>query len=248
MKIFSRDQIAQIDRHTRIEEPVSEIDLMERASKALAEWIIANYSTASKIAVFAGPGNNGGDALAVARILAGLKFPIDVYLPDFGSHRSEASLINLERVKAMLVIPVSEVIEGNKFSCLSKYDLILDGLYGSGLNRPLTGFASSVIEWINASGVEVVSIDLPSGLLCDENLNNTGSIVRATCTLTLEFPKLALFFSENEPYFGIWKVVPFGLSRKVIDETKTNHFFLDQATVSSILKRRKISHSRKSAD
>ena len=240
MKIFSRDQLAQIDRQTRIEEPVSEIDLMERASKALAEWLSANYSTGSKIAVIAGPGNNGGDALAVARILADLNFPIAVYLPDLGRSRSEASQINLERVKSMLVIPVKEVVEGNEFPLLSNYDLILDGLYGSGLNRPLTGFAGSVTEWINKSGVEVVSVDLPSGLLCDENLRNTGPIVRATYTLTLEFPKLALFFSENEPYFGNWKVVHFGLNKKLIDEAKTDYFFLDQVTASALLKKRKI--------
>ncbi len=240
MKIFSRDQIPEIDRKTRIEEPVSEIDLMERASIALAEWLSANYPTVSKIAVFAGPGNNGGDALAVARILAGLNFPIDVYLPDLGHQRSEASRINLERVKLMRVVPVIEVIEGNEFPPLSGYDLLLDGLYGSGLSRPLTGFACSVVDWINESGVEVVSIDLPSGLFCDDNIYNDGSIVRATFTLTLEFPKLALFFCENEPFFGRWEVVPFGLNKRIIDETKTDYFFLDQGTVFSIVKRRKI--------
>jgi NAD(P)H-hydrate epimerase len=140
----------------------------------------------------------------------------------------------------MSVIPVVEVREGTAFPILAVYDLIIDGLYGSGLNRPLTGFAGSVIDWINGAGLEVVSIDLPSGLLCEDNLYNDGSIVRATCTLTLEFPKLSLFFSENEPFFGNWEIVTFGLSKKVMDETRTNYVFLDQETVSSILKRRKI--------
>ena len=86
----------------------------------------------------------------------------------------------------------------------------------------------------------MVAIDLPSGLLCDENLYNFGSIIRATYTLTLQFPKLSLFFRENEPYFGNWEVISIGLSEKAIDETKTNLFFLDQESVSPILKRRKI--------
>ncbi|HWR99514.1 MAG TPA: NAD(P)H-hydrate epimerase, partial [Prolixibacteraceae bacterium] len=158
MKIFLKDQIAQIDRQTITEEPVSETGLMERASNALAEWLIANYSTSSKIAVIAGPGNNGGDALAVARILSGLHFSIDLILPDFGRKRSEASQINLDRLTAMQSVPVVEVTESTGFPLLSKYDLIIDGLYGSGLSRPLTGFAGTVIGWINESGVEVISV------------------------------------------------------------------------------------------
>jgi NAD(P)H-hydrate epimerase len=86
----------------------------------------------------------------------------------------------------------------------------------------------------------VVAIDLPSGLLCDENRFNSGAIVRATVTLTLEFPKLALFFRENEPYFGIWKIVKFGLSPKAVDEIPSPRFFVEQERVSSILKKRKL--------
>ncbi|MCL6103538.1 MAG: NAD(P)H-hydrate dehydratase [Bacteroidetes bacterium] len=240
MKIFSREQLMQIDRRTIMEEPISEIDLMERASKALADWLITYYPPATRIAVFAGPGNNGGDAMAVARLLAGLNFPVDLYLPALGRKRSGASLINLERLKEIGYVPIVDLNNRTEFPDLTNYDLLLDGLYGYGLNRPLEGFACEVIDWINQSGVEVVSVDLPSGLLSEENSSNTGSIIRATYTLTLEFPKLSLFFSENGPFFGNWEVIPFGLSEKAIDETKTKLFFLDQESVSAILKRRKI--------
>lgn len=240
MKIFSSEQIPQIDRQTLIDETITEIDLMERASKALAGWLVTNYTPLSKIAVFAGPGNNGGDSLAVARILAGLGYRIEVYLPALGRKRSEASLINQERLKELSSVAVVELREGEELPVLKNYDLILDGLYGSGLSRPLEGFACDVIDLINRSGVEVISIDLPSGLFCDENQYNSGPIVRATVTLTLGFPKLSLFFSENEPYFGKWEVIRFGLSQKAIDGTATNQFYLDQEIVSPILKRRKM--------
>jgi len=240
MKIFSREQIALIDKQTRDLEPISEIDLMERASMALAGWIQASYPVTTRIAVFAGPGNNGGDALAVARILATLHFSVVVYSPDLGRHRSEASQINLERLKEFSGTEVIEISEHSGFPTLLNFDLLLDGLYGAGLNRPLEGFASRVIDWINDSDVEVVSIDLPSGLLCDENQYNTGSIVRADFTLTLEFSKLALFFSENEQYFGKWVIVPFGLNSKALEETNSNLHFLDQKGVSILLKRRKM--------
>ncbi|MEI6274388.1 MAG: NAD(P)H-hydrate dehydratase [Prolixibacteraceae bacterium] len=240
MKIFSRDQISQIDRQTRNDEPIAEIDLMERASQALVEWLVTYYSPRTQIAVIAGPGNNGGDALAVARMLSGLGYRIDLFLPSLGRNRSGASLINIERLKETTSVPVMELKEGEELPVLDKYDLILDGLYGSGLSRQLEGFACILIDWINRSGVEVVSIDLPSGLLCDENLYNSGGIVKAAKTLTLEFPKLCLFFRENEPYLGSWEVIKFGLSEKAIQATKTDLFFLDKDSVSPMLKRRKL--------
>jgi len=240
MKIFSREQISLIDRQTRELEPISEIGLMERASVALAGWIQASYPVTTRIVVITGPGNNGGDALAVARILATRGYSIVVYLPDLGRQRSEASLINLKRLNEFPEVIVIEINESLDFPDLSGFGLVLDGLYGAGLNRPLEGFASRVIDWINDSDLEVVSIDLPSGLLCDENQYNTGSIVRADFTLTLEFPKQALFFSENEQYFGKWVIVPFGLNSNVMEETNSNLHFLDQKGVSILLKRRKM--------
>jgi len=98
MKIFSSEQISQIDRQTLIDEPIAEIDLMERASEALTDWLQAHYPPSCVVAVFAGPGNNGGDAIAVARMLAGLNYHVDLYLPQIGRKRSDASLINLARL------------------------------------------------------------------------------------------------------------------------------------------------------
>ena len=240
MKIFSSEQIAQIDRQTLIDEPIAEIDLMERASEALTDWLHAHYPPSCTVAVFGGPGNNGGDAIAVARMLAGLNYRVDLYLPQFGRKRSDASLINLARLKEISTVPVIELNEADAYPSLNRYDLVIDGLYGSGLSRPLEGFACDVIDLINRSVVEVVSIDLPSGLFCDENQYNSGPIVRATVTLTLEFPKRSLFFRENEQYFGRWEIIRFGLSQKAIDGTTTNQFYLDQEFVSPILKRRKM--------
>ncbi len=240
MKIFSSEQIARIDRQTRTEESVSEVGLMERASLALAGWVLAKYPVLARIAVFAGPGNNGGDVLAVARMLAGQDYKVTVFLPLLGRRRSEASQANLERLNETTVVKLVELHEGGEWPDLSCYDMLLDGLYGAGLNRPLEGFAGKVVEFINQSGVEIVSIDLPSGLLCGENRFNTGAIVKATHTLTLEFPKLSLFFRENEPYFGKWEVVKFGLSERAIQEVETPYTFLDQQQITSILKRRTI--------
>lgn len=239
MKIFSKEQLAQIDRRTIEEENIPETELMERASLALAGRIETYYPPSSKVAVVAGPGNNGGDALAVARILSGHYYTVDVYLPELGGTRTIASQIYLDRLRDGGKVRITELREQVDFPGLAEYDFILDGLYGSGLSRPLAGFAATVIGWINGSGKEVLSIDLPSGLMCDENRYNQGAILRATRTLTLEFPKLSLFFRENEPFFGNWTIVPFGLSPKAAEETATSMFFLDQESAAALLKHRK---------
>jgi NAD(P)H-hydrate epimerase len=240
MKIFSREQLAKIDRRTREEEPIAEVDLMERASVALSEWLMEHYPASTRIAIFAGPGNNGGDALAMARMLSHRNYKVSVYLPTIGRQRSEASQINLTRLMETTPVPHVEIGDPSELPELSVFDLVVDGLFGSGLNRPLEGFAAIVIDHINRSAKEVVAIDLPSGLLCDENRFNNGAIVKATHTLSLEFPKLSLFFRENEPYFGKWEVVKFGLSQQAIREVETLYTFLDQQQVASILKRRTI--------
>ena len=243
MKIFSREQISIIDRQTKILEPILEIDLMERASDALVDELILQSSASDRIAVVAGMGNNGGDALAIARILLEINYSVDVYLPELGGKRSEANQINLERLKMMDGVSFIYLNSQKDFHDLDKYDFLVDGLYGSGLNRPLDGFVCEVISWMNASGVEIISIDLPSGLMCDENPEHNDSIVRATQTLTVGFPKLSLFFRENEPFFGQWNLVQFGLSETAIAETKTNYHWLVQSDVFPILKsRNRFSH------
>jgi NAD(P)H-hydrate epimerase len=239
MKIFSRDQIALVDKLTIEMEPISEIDLMERASVALTQWIQIHYPDARHIAVVAGSGNNGGDALAVARLLCGPKCSVHVFLPEQGRPRSRSAQTNLDRLQDFESVRIFSPEDGSELPDLRGYSVLLDGLYGSGLNRPLKGFDAEVVEWINRSGIEVVSIDLPSGLFCDENLYNDGPVVKATTTLTLEFPKLALFFAENSMFFGRWVVIPIGLSRKAIADTQSDLFFVNQQDVKILLKPRK---------
>jgi NAD(P)H-hydrate epimerase len=240
MKIFSREQIARIDQQTKMLEPIAEIDLMERASEALADSLIEQVSSNARFAVVAGLGNNGGDALAAARILLESNHFVDVYLPELGGKRSEANQINLERLKMMHGVSLIYLNSPKDFLRLDKYDFLVDGLYGSGLNRPLDGFICEVISWMNASGVEIISIDLPSGLMCEGNPDHNDAIVRATKTLTLGFPKLSLFFSENAPFFGKWDIVQFGLHETAIEETETIYNLMGQSDVFPLLRRRNI--------
>lgn len=244
MKFFATSQIADLDQYTIENEPIEAIDLMERASEQLDIWIESNYDISHRIAVFAGPGNNGGDALAVSRMLAEENYRVDVFIPDSEKKFTESFMINLDRLRGILQVKTIPWNDEGVLPTLSDYDLIIDGLFGSGLTRPLSGFPAKLVKHLNHSGIPIISIDIPSGLMGEDNTgNDPEAIIRATCTLTFQFPKLSFFFRENEQFIGKWEVLPIGLHPKGIEQTETPWHYSDIKTMVSILKPRgKFSH------
>ena len=244
MKIFTTSRIADLDQYTIVNEPIEAIDLMERASFKVAEWIFLHYESACRIAVFAGPGNNGGDALAVSRMLGVKSFKVDVFVPGKEKKMSDGLLINLERLKGFAELKILRWIPDEPLPLLGEYDLIIDGLFGSGLTRPLTGFAAQLVGYLNQSGKPIISIDLPSGLMGEDNRqNDPEAIIQATATLSFQFPKLSFFFRENQQFTGDWEVLPIGLHPAGIDSMETIWHYSDYSSMVSLVKpREKFSH------
>lgn len=244
MKIFTNSQAAQIDQYTIAHEPIASIDLMERAASKLADWMTGHFQINARIAVFAGPGNNGGDALAVARILAFRDFNVNVLIPLFGGKTTEAFSVNLERIEKQTESNITFIRSDEPLPDLGDYDYIIDGLFGSGLSRPLSGFPALLVQHVNLSGIPVIAIDIPSGLMGEDNTtNDPENIIRAAQTLTLQHPKLSFFFRENERFTGKWEVLAIGLHQVAIDQTPTPWYYSDLKTMASILKpREKFSH------
>lgn len=244
MKIFETRQIAEIDASTMACEPISEAGLMERASMVVADWIIARFAPGTMVAVVAGPGNNGGDALVVARLLALCSWPVDLYIPELGRTTSALYQLNLKKVETLQNISVKKITGNDPWVDLSDYDLIVDGLFGSGLKRPLAGFAAQVVQFINASPAQVVSIDIPSGLMGEESRNPMAdNVVKANYTLSFQFPKLSFMFRENDDFVGKWEILPIGLDTATIAQTITPWFFTDDTVARSLLiERKKFAH------
>ena len=244
MKIFVTDQIRQLDALTIEREPISSVDLMERAARAITQALTERWSTDTTFTVFAGPGNNGGDALAVSRLLAQKGYRISVYLFNIGKKLSDDCAVNADRLKELSGIDFHEVTSQFVFPKLTADDVIIDGLFGSGLNKPLAGGFALLVKSINASPARVVSIDLPSGLMGEDNTyNQLAHIVRADWTLTLQQPKLAFLFAENAPYVGEWQVLDIGLNQSAIDELPTSFYLSDASASAALLKpRNKFAH------
>ena len=219
MKIFTSNQIRELDKYTIEHEPVKSIDLMERASVAVVRAIAGRWPSGVPVVVFAGPGNNGGDALAVARLLADGGYQVQAFLFNISGHLSADCAENRQRLADRKGKPLlTEVTQDFEPPRLESGTLVVDGLFGSGLNKPLAGGFASLVKYINASAAQVVSIDVPSGLMTEDNTYNVrANIIRADVTLTLGQLKLSFLFPENQQFLGHVQVLDIGLSSEGID-------------------------------
>lgn len=244
MKLFTCKQIAEIDQLTMKLEPISSLDLMERASGQVAEWVIHHTEIERDIYIFAGPGNNGGDALAVARLLAWCNFRCTVWLVDFGREVKDDLAFNMQRLEDQNKVILKKIDSESEIPDIPASTVIIEGLFGSGLTKPLSGLAKLIVESINRSGATVISIDMPAGLFGEDNANNDFSaIIRAKHTLTFQFPKLSFLFPENDLFVGNWEVLPIGLHPEAILRTESKYFNLAKTFISGTLRKRaKFSH------
>lgn len=218
MKILTGAQIRELDQYTIDHEPIASIDLMERASRAITQAITTRFESTTPVVVFAGPGNNGGDALAVSRMLSEKGYIVDAYLFNIHGTLSDNCEKNRDRLKSEgLVHSYTEVTSNFDPPKLTQQTLVIDGLFGSGLNKPLTGGFASLVKYINQSTARVVSIDMPSGLMAEDNsANNSAAIIRADLTLTLQFKKLSMYYADCQQYLGKVQVLDIRLSKEYV--------------------------------
>lgn len=242
MKILSVEQIREADAYTIQHEPIASIDLMERASRAFINWFCKNFETGNfKVKIFCGLGDNGGDGLAIARMLQPLGYDLEVFVVKYSDKTSENFQINQKRLERQLTI---NYIENEYFTLhFSENDVIIDALLGSGLSRSIEGLLKSVIENINRSEVTIISVDMPSGLFADKSNNSTDTIIKAIHTVAFQLPKLAFMLPQNEEFVGEWHIVDIGLHKDFIQNTETRCHFSTPKEVEKLIKpRKKFSH------
>jgi len=233
MKIFTGIQIKELDQYTIEHEPVASIDLMERAARAITRAICERWTNRTPFIVFAGPGNNGGDALAVARLLAEEGYRVEAFLFNVSGSLSDDCAKNRQRlVESKRLKGFTEVTIDFDPPQLTAETVVVDGLFGSGLNKPLAGGFASLVKYINQSAAKVVSIDVPSGLMTEDNTHNvSANIVRADLTLTLQQKKLSMLFADMQPYIGRLRVLDIRLSSDYINRTEATFQMLEEVDV-----------------
>lgn len=239
IKIFATDKVKELDQYTIQHEPISSIDLVERAATVFIHEFCRHYSKQTRIVVFAGQGNNGADALAIARMLNDESYNVETYLFNPTNHLSPDCETNKHRLLNMDRVEFTEIVADFVPPMLSDRDVVIDGLFGSGLNRPLTGGFAAVVNYINQSEATIVSIDIPSGLFGEDNRHNDmEAVIKAHQTLTFSFPKLAFLLPENEKYVGEWKILDIGLHPEIIEAAPSAYTLVTEDDISYALKTR----------
>ncbi|KXX66987.1 bifunctional ADP-dependent NAD(P)H-hydrate dehydratase/NAD(P)H-hydrate epimerase [Flammeovirga sp. SJP92] len=244
MKLFTAEQIRAWDKYTIENEPISSIDLMERAATKLTDWYLENCSNFKEVTIFCGVGNNGGDGLVMGRLLSNEGCNVTCYIVHFSENQSKDFQENLERLPKR--VSCHHIINEEDIPSLEKDTVVIDCIFGSGLSRAPKGITQKTIVTINQSNAPVISIDIASGLYADHYSSHFNSIIEADITLTLETPKLSMLFVENAKNVGEMIVIPIQLSNQYLSETHSKHFFSTEDVVKQIYKpRTKFDHKGK---
>ncbi len=242
MKILSAQQIRQADQHTISHEPIRSIDLMERAAAVCAARIQQYSPAGTPIIIICGKGNNGGDGLAIARLLSATGYQVQVCILDYTPHESEDFTANLERLTDQAAAAIWRIATASDI-VLPAGSIVIDAILGTGINKPAEGLIADTIRRINDSGLRIISIDVPSGLRTDEPTSAKDAVVRAWRTLTFQQPKLAFMFPESGEYTGEFDVLDIRIDTSFIPESTCTYFYVSASTLQPLLKTRsKFSH------
>ena len=243
MKIPNIQDARAADAYTIENEPISSVDLMERAATQVYFWLMKKLKSKEvSIKVFCGMGNNGGDGLVLACLLATQDIYTQVYILHVSEHFSHDCEVNYERLKEIPEVPMFGIFSKDDFPKISDDEIIIDALFGSGLSRPLEGLAAELVNHINDNNAIRIAIDIASGLNGDA-INNGGVIFRPDYTLSMQFPKMAFLYPENEPFVGKWDVLDIKIHPDYIENVETANFYTTAEVIKPLLhKRGKHSH------
>jgi hydroxyethylthiazole kinase-like uncharacterized protein yjeF len=239
LPLLIAEQIRQADAYTIAHEPISSIDLMERASKAFVGWFINHFPDKKQtISFYCGTGNNGGDGLAIARILHQHQYKkLLVRVVRFSDKTSADFDINLERLK-QIDVPVNEINKGDELPDENS-TIIIDAILGSGLNKPLTGDYERVVKHINELDKTVVAVDVPTGLFCDGEIKPDTIVIEADLVITFQQPRINFLLPESAPYIHCWEAVNIGIDEKYVQSINSPYQFIEEKDVKAGLKPRR---------
>lgn len=235
MKVATAEQMQELDRKAIETYRIPGIVLMENAGRGATEAIAKAFPDLQKmkIAIIAGKGNNGGDGFVVARYLLNSGVPVKVYLlADPKALRGEAE-INAQifsRMKGEVIsVPSSKDYQKVKKE-LERFDLLIDAIFGTGLDAEVRGYYREVIDHLNTLQKPIVAIDIPSGL--DANSGKPlGTAIRASLTVTFGLPKVGHLIPPGPEYTGEVKVIDIGYPRKLVEEEKIQAHLLDKEEI-----------------
>lgn len=236
MEILSAQQIRAWDEFTMQQEPIRSIDLMERAATSCVGWLETNGYLYRSFSIYCGKGNNGGDGLAIARMLSARDCPVTVHILEFGHKGTDDFQVNLARLH-QTPVNFRFIQDETNFHPLPSDDIVIDALFGSGLNRALEGVTELLVKHINEAGNEVIAIDIPSGLFVDDS-SKGNTAIHAGHTLSFQCYKPAFLVPENEVCTGVVHILDIGLHPGYLAEVSTVMELLDPDMIKAVYRPR----------
>lgn len=244
MKIFSKEQIYEGDKLTSERQQISSTDLMERAGTQIFNWIHMRMQGAQvPIHIFCGIGNNGGDGLVLGRHLILDGYNVNLYIINCSDKRSKDFLINYDRIKNVTKKWPTLLSCSEDFPEMQPEDIIVDAVFGIGLNRPVDDWVKALFIHFRATKAFTLSIDIPSGLHTDKAVTDEDAVVWAGFTLSFASPKLVFFLPETAKYTVQWEVLDIGLDQEFLYTTETEVDLIGKHEVlPNYIPREKFSH------
>jgi len=240
MKIFSKEQIYQGDKLTAERQGISSDDLMERAGTQIFNWLHARMQGAQvPVHVFCGIGNNGGDGLVLARHLITHGYNAITYVVNCSDKRSKDFLVNYDRIKTVTKEWPNMLTCKEDFPAIHKDDIIVDAVFGIGLNRSIDDWVKQLFIHFRQSQAFTLSIDVPSGLFVDKYTSDKDAVVHANHTLSFASPKLVFFLEETAYSTQQWEILDIGLDQEYLFTTQTECELIGKYEVIPIYRPRK---------
>ena len=238
MKIFTAAQIRACDAYTIQASAIHSTDLMERAAVKCVDWLKNNFAKDTLFVILCGTGNNGGDGLAIARLLRQRQYGVKAFLLNFSKELSNDCKANLQRLKVIDENLVTVVEPDTFISDLPPHIVIIDAILGTGLSRPAEGWVGAFITRINKMPNRKVAIDMPSGLSADTIPDKESPVVKAEDTLTFQFYKRTFLHPESAVFAGNIHVLDIGLDATFINATHTHYRSIEREDILAVYKPR----------
>ena len=236
--LLTSAQIREGDAYTIAHEPIASIDLMERAARAFVTRFMEYFEyRRQSVSIYCGTGNNGGDGLAIARMLAVYPYAdVNVKIARFSDHATDDFDANLQKLRSTNVA-VTEMGKGALFPP-EDGDVIIVALLGTGLNKPLGGDFERLVTHLNRLGKTIVSVDVPAGLFADGEMPAGAVALRADLVITFQQPKINFLLPESGPFIKHWEAVDIGIDEGFIRSVNSPYQLVERADIQQMLKPR----------
>lgn len=231
MKILNVTQLKECDQYTIKNQPIFSINLMEKSGKISSDWLLKNTESSQSFVIFCGNGNNGGDGLVIARLLSNAHRKVKVYI-NKDRKLAKDTEINFQRLpNTLLVFDYQDFHKDH----ITTHDIIVDAIFGIGLNKRLNGFWANIVNDVNELKNKRIAIDIPSGISPDV-VSDDNNIFKADDTLSFQFYKKSFLHPETGVFCGKIHILNTDLSQDYISNVETYQRVISLALIKSIYK------------